>query len=283
VAYEPVRKQAKVNGINMVYYDWESPGATVVLYHNSSGFGRIWDWVARELHPDFRVICPDGRGHGDTDKPSSGYAAEDHAADLEDLIGQLGLDWIIIGGHSLGFRVSTTYTAMHPEQVKYLVLVGGPHYVSLIEDEEEAELTRQQAAAMRAAPRGYASLEEARQHQVNIRPHLSAEAIEHILTYNLNHLPDGRVEWKYDPEAVAQGLEHIPDDLKPNTAKVKCPVLIARAEHSRELTPERLPNLEPLYPTGRWVTIPGAVQHIQLEKPVVLANAIRDFVWERLD
>jgi pimeloyl-ACP methyl ester carboxylesterase len=280
---EPKRKQAIVNGITMTYWDWESPGATVVLLHNSSGFGRIWDWVARELHPDFRVVAPDLRGHGDTDKPGHGYAAEDHASDIEDLTRQLGLDWIILGGHSLGGRIGLIYATRHPHQVKQLVLVGGPHYVSLVDDAEESERVRQSADQMRKSPREFASLTEAKDALRITRPYLNDEALEHILTHNTNRRPNGSVEWKYDPEAVAEGLEHMSDDLKPYVRRLACQVLITPAEHSRELTPERLPVLKPLFPTGQWVTIPGAVQLIQLEKPVALANAIRDFVWERLD
>lgn len=280
---EPKRKEATVNGIRMVYWDWESSGPPVVLLHHSSGFGRSWDWLARELHPDFRVIAPDLRGHGDTDKPTSGYAAEDHAADIADLTRQLGLDFIILGGYSLGGRVAMIYAAEHPVQVQHLLLIGGPHYVSLVANAEESERVKRSAEAMRTGSVRFTSRAEAKAVLAKARPYLNDAALEHILTYNTNPVAGGGVEWKYDPVSVAEGLAHIPDDLQPYLKRIECPILIARAEGSRELTPERVPELVPLFPLGEWVTITGAQMVIQLEQPVALANAIRNFVWERLD
>jgi pimeloyl-ACP methyl ester carboxylesterase len=280
---EPKRKEASVNGIRMTYWDWESSGPTILLLHNSSGFGRIWDWLARALHPDFRVVAPDLRGHGDTDKPAGGYADEDHAADIEDLIRQLGLDWLIVGGYSLGSRVGMIYAAKHPGQVQYLLLVGGPPYAPLVADAAESQRVKLKAEEMRTSPRRFASLAEAKERLRNTRPYLSDAALDHILTYNTNRGAAGGVEWKYDPVSVAAGLAHITDDLNAYVKRLECPVFIARAEGSRELTPERVPRIEPLFPLGQWVTIEGAQVLIQLEQPVALANAIRSFVWERLD
>ena len=267
----------------MTYWDWESSGPTILLLHHSSGFGRAWDWLARALHPDFRIVAPDLRGHGDTDKPAKGYAAEDHAADIEDLIRHLGLDWLIVGGYSLGGRVGLIYAAEHPRQVQYLLLVGGPHYVSLVADAAESERVKLNAEKMRTSPRRIASLAEAKELLRSARPYLNDAALNHILTYNTNRDAAGGVEWKYDPVAVAEGLAHIPDDLNPHVRRLECPVLIARAEGSRELTPERVPQIASLFPLGQWVTIEGTQMLIQLEQPVALANAIRSFVWERLD
>jgi pimeloyl-ACP methyl ester carboxylesterase len=280
---EPKRKEASVNGIRMTYWDWESNGPTILLLHNSSGFGRIWDGVARELHPDFRIVTPDLRGHGDTDKPAGGYAAEDHAADIEGLIRQLKMDWLIVGGDGLGGRVGLIYAAEHPRQVQYLLLVGGPSYISLVADAAESERVRMSVEKMRTSPRRFASIVKAKDALRNVRPYLSDAALDHILTYNTNRDAAGEVEWKYDPVAVAEGLAHMPDDLNAYVKRLECPVLIAPTEGSPEFTPERVPKIKPLFPRGQWVTIEGARMVIQLEQSVALANEIRSFVWERLD
>lgn len=274
---EPKSKRVSVNGLTLHYWDWESNGPTLIMLHQSSGFGRVWDWVAQELHPDYRILALDQRGHGDSDKPAGGYSGQDYASDLEGFMDALGIQRCVLVGNSLGVRVGIIYTAQHPERVSHLVLVGGPHYAFLFEG-EDLDWWKNRAQEMRTGPRRFPSAAEAMQALHAARPSFSQEALEHVIRYNMNHYPDGSVEWKYDPVHVAEGLEHVPDNLVPYITQLTCPILALRAEKSWELTPERMPKVEALFPTARWVTITGAVYTLQLEKPREVAQAIRDFL-----
>ena len=73
---------AQLGGMRIHYLD--SAGTTpLVLLHglsaNSSAFGGL---IGAGLSPTFRVIAPDLRGRGWSDKPSTGYTRADHAADV---------------------------------------------------------------------------------------------------------------------------------------------------------------------------------------------------------
>jgi pimeloyl-ACP methyl ester carboxylesterase len=112
-------------------------------------------------------------------------------------------------------------------------------------------------------------------------PQFSQAALEHVVEHNTRSLPDGGVEWKYDPGFVAEGLRHALDDLRPYAARISCPVLILRAGQSWEMTPQRMPEVERVFsasPSVQTVTVAGAVGNLELENPDAVATAIRGWL-----
>lgn len=76
-----------------------------------------------------RLIGPDLRGHGSSDKPVDGglYLPEHFVADLLAILDGLGADRVDLVGYSLGARLSWELALTAPERVRRLVLGGfGP-------------------------------------------------------------------------------------------------------------------------------------------------------------
>ena len=282
MAIEPQSKKVYANGINIHYWDWGGDKSPIVMLHPSRGFGRMWDFVARCLHPYYRVLCLDQRGHGDTDKPDIDYAGEDYAADLDAFSRELGLETVILVGHSLGSGVGIIFAAQHPDRISHLIMVGGPHYISVVpSDLEEQESRKRRAQEQQIVQFRFGSVEEALESlraPTSSYRSLSEEVLRHLVTYNMNHNRDGSLEWKWDSNAVAQTLSHIPDDLTPYLGHITCPVLIPWGKRSQDLTPERVPIVKPLFPTAQWVFLEEAEYYIYLEAPELLARNIREFL-----
>jgi pimeloyl-ACP methyl ester carboxylesterase len=278
---EPKGETILVNGINVKYWDWGGSGPNMVMLHPSSGYGRIWDHTARLLYPDFRIIAPDQRGHGDTDKPDSGYSGEDFTADLRGLVEALGLGKIAIVGHSLGGRVAMIYGGLYPNDVSHIVLVGGPHYVSLFEVPVVRE-SRSIAQGQVRPQTKFASADEAYASLRRARPTWTDEAVQHAIVHNMNHYPDGAVEFKYDPEKVALGLSHIPDNLTKYVRRITCPVLFACGPNSPQLPIDRARQAASLFADCRIVDVEGSEYWIEAENPVALARVIREFISSRV-
>ena len=105
------------------------PGPRSLLVHGLASNARLWDGVATRLagrgHP---VAAVDQRGHGQSDKPDSGY---DFATLTEDLAAVLAaLDWPddrtpLAAGQSWGANVVLELAIRHPGAVGGLVLVDG--------------------------------------------------------------------------------------------------------------------------------------------------------------
>jgi pimeloyl-ACP methyl ester carboxylesterase len=64
------------------------------------------------------------RGHGDSERPSSGYTIPDFAADVVAFMDLMGLAQVTLVGHSMGSLVAQQVALDAPERVMRLVLVG---------------------------------------------------------------------------------------------------------------------------------------------------------------
>jgi pimeloyl-ACP methyl ester carboxylesterase len=278
-----VGKTVFANGINIKYWEWEGKGTPSVMLHPSSGYGRIWDHTARLLHPDFRIIAPDQRGHGDTDKPTHGYSGEDYTADLRALVEVLGLGKIILVGFSLGGRVAMTYAALYPDDVTHIVLAGGPHYYNLFDVPGEREKRAKALQEFRdqgqnRPPSKFASLNQAVEYLHSRRPSWSEEAVHYAVIHNMNRLPDGSLEFKYDPEKEAMTLSLGAVDFTKYVRQITCPVLIARGQKSSQLTREQAREAASLFKDCRIVDVEGAEFWVMCENPTNLAKVIREFI-----
>jgi pimeloyl-ACP methyl ester carboxylesterase len=280
VSIEPISKNVLANGINIKYWEWEGKGTPIIMLHPSSGYGRMWDHTARLLHPDFRIIAPDQRGHGDTDRPTNGYSGEDYTADLRALVKVLGLKKVILVGFSLGGRVAMTYAALYSDDVTHIVLAGGPHYYNLFDvpGEREKRANALQEFRDHKPPSKFASQDQAVEYLRAKRPSWSEEAIQYAMIYNVNRFPDGSLEFKYDPEKEAMTLSLGAVDLTKYVRRITCPVLIARGKKSLQLTSGQAREAASLFKNCRIVDVEGAEFWVMCENPPNLAKVIRDFI-----
>ncbi len=105
----------------------EHPRRTLVFIHGVGGQARQWKYQVEAFGLHHRVIAPDLRGHGFSDKPRSVYDMEELLSDLETLLLQLEVDPpLVLIGHSFGGAIATEYALRHPEQVDRLILISTP-------------------------------------------------------------------------------------------------------------------------------------------------------------
>jgi pimeloyl-ACP methyl ester carboxylesterase len=116
---------ARVNGIRIHYVEAGAGDDTVVLLHGFAQTSREWYRnVIPALAKHYRVIAPDLRGAGDSDKPPSGYDKKTMADDIYKLVhDHLSLERILLVGHDFGAHTAYAYTGAHPESVRRLVIL----------------------------------------------------------------------------------------------------------------------------------------------------------------
>lgn len=119
------RRRATRAGVRLAVREWPSDGPGVALVHGLASSSRIFYPLARELWPDLHVVAYDQRGHGESDRPESGYGFEDVCADLGRVLRMAGLDRPVLVGHSWGANVVLEFGATRGREVAGLVLVDG--------------------------------------------------------------------------------------------------------------------------------------------------------------
>jgi non-heme chloroperoxidase len=114
------------NGISM-HYATQGPatGPAVVMLH---GFSDSWFSFSRVLPlmpSEMRIIAPDMRGHGDSERPLEGYRIADMADDVIRLLDALAVPKAVLIGHSMGTFVARKVCELAPLKIARLVLIGG--------------------------------------------------------------------------------------------------------------------------------------------------------------
>lgn len=97
---------------------------TVLLVHGVTASHLSWPLVAERL-PDVRVVAPDLRGRGRSNRLTGPAGMAAHARDLVAVLDAVGADRVVVVGHSMGAFVSLVLGDLYPERASRIVLVDG--------------------------------------------------------------------------------------------------------------------------------------------------------------
>lgn len=119
------------NGIRLhVVQAGPAQGPPVVLLHGFPEFW--WTWhaqIAALAQAGFRVIAPDQRGFGRSDKPPriEDYRMQERSADIVGLLDALGHEKVYLAGHDFGGFVGWDLAIHHPERLRKFVVFNVAH------------------------------------------------------------------------------------------------------------------------------------------------------------
>lgn len=100
----------------------------VVLLHGWPEDGTMWRRVAPMLvDAGYRVVCPDLKGFGRSDKPRRGYDPETLGDEISQLIRNLHVKKAVVVGHDWGGAIALATAFRHPGRVRSLVLASAPY------------------------------------------------------------------------------------------------------------------------------------------------------------
>ncbi|MGZ9058695.1 MAG: alpha/beta fold hydrolase [Burkholderiaceae bacterium] len=111
--------------------EWGDAGAgaanTLIMLHGWMDVSASFQFVVDALSRGWRVVAPDWRGFGRTDRtPADCYWYTDYLADLEFILDDVvGLQPAWLVGHSMGANVALMYAGARPERVSAVVNLEG--------------------------------------------------------------------------------------------------------------------------------------------------------------
>jgi non-heme chloroperoxidase len=107
--------------------DAAGSGPPIVFIHGWSMSGRFFRRQVDGLADRFRVVVPDLRGHGASEKVGHGHTVPQYAADLHAILAVLSVQRPVLVGWSMGAMVGYEYLrAFGRDQVAGLVIVDQP-------------------------------------------------------------------------------------------------------------------------------------------------------------
>jgi proline-specific peptidase len=107
-------------------YRREGAGPLLVCHPGGPGFSARYFGDLAGLGAHFTLAMLNPRGSEGSDRPSDhrAYETSDYVSDLDELRAHLGLEQMLLLGHSHGGVVAAAYAAAHPARVKRLVLAS---------------------------------------------------------------------------------------------------------------------------------------------------------------
>ncbi|SDL10498.1 alpha/beta fold hydrolase [Streptomyces indicus] len=119
------RSSLDLGGRRLSYLDTGGAGRPLLALHGHLAEGASFTALALALGSEWRVIAPDQRGHGDSDRAAD-YGRNGYVDDLVALLEHLAPGPVVALGHSLGGINAMYLAARRPDLVAALVDVDGP-------------------------------------------------------------------------------------------------------------------------------------------------------------
>jgi pimeloyl-ACP methyl ester carboxylesterase len=268
----------QAGAIRLHYLEWPGPGSPLVLSPGTGLPAAVWEPFAREI-PDHRRLAIDHRGHGDSDKPATGYDTVTLRDDLKRALEALGLVRPYGVGHSLGAVVMAAVEATYPGTFARLVLfdpaLGPPGSQDFADRAREiAERTRKKRAVWPSR----AALYQSYRHR-DIFADWQEDAFAAYLAAGTELTPDGQVRLKCPPELEAQVFAaHPAHDHWADLARLDLPVLLVRGGATHVLSDELAARFRQQVRHAQEIVLPGAGHFLPMSHPVEAARIVCDFL-----
>lgn len=251
----------------------------LVCVHGLTRSSRDFDELARALRGQFRVVCPDVAGRGDSDRLADAklYTWTQYVADMVTLIARLDVEAVNWLGTSMGGLIGMALAALPGNPVARLVLNDASPVIG------RAALER--IGAYVGQERRFETLEEAESYVRAIAapfgPHSDAQWRFLAETW-VRRQEDGSWRPHYDTRIAEAYRATMPEkdlELWPLYDAVRCPTLLVRGEHSDVVSHQAAAEMTRRGPKAKVAEIRGVGHAPTLLHPDQIA-VVRDFLLQ---
>lgn len=255
-----------IKGIELAY-DEAGAGPAVVLLHGFPFNRSLWREQAELLAPNFRVIAPDLRGHGETTVTAGPVTMAAMARDVVGLLDALEISEAAVCGLSMGGYVSLALYRLFPARVRALVLAD----TRAVADSKEGRQNREQQA-QKALLEGMAPIADAMLPKL-VAPVTVAKRPEVVARVREMILKTDRTGAAAAQRGMAQRTDHT-DFL----SHITVPTLIIVGKYD-QLTPvAESEKMHELIAGSRLEIIEGAGHVSNIEQPEAFNRVLADFL-----
>jgi acyl transferase domain-containing protein/acyl-CoA synthetase (AMP-forming)/AMP-acid ligase II/pimeloyl-ACP methyl ester carboxylesterase/acyl carrier protein len=270
-----------IRGLRVCLCTWgPKEGPVILCLHGILEQGAAWSEVAIRLaQKGYRVIAPDLRGHGKSDRVDKGgsYSLLDFLGDIDAIVEVLAGRAFTLVGHSLGSVVAAIFTSVRPQLVKNLVLIE-----TILPTEPKEEDTAEQLAThldyLASPPEHpvFPNVEAAAERLRQNTPALS-KSLAMMLAGRITEPCEGGVRWRWEPllrTRVGIGFNGIGRSRYLGLLKrIQVPITLIYGDRSDFNRNEDLTAQQSAMPNAEKVFLSGG-HNLPLEAPSGIAKII---------
>ncbi len=279
------RRVPGFSGLDLHLLEWSEHGVPLLCLHGFGNEAHIWEDFAPAVAPYYRTLALDHRGHGDSAWDAERrYDHETMVEDVERASAALGIERLVIVGHSLGGRIATLFAGRHPQRMAGLVLVDiGPELDArgVLRIRTEVESSQEPV---------FASVEEYGRLLSLHYPAAQPQALLRMARHGVRQREDGRFVLKMDPALRGAGFAGSPEDAAERERQMSqaqwealrrlpCPTLVVRGAASDVFSAETADRMvDEVLAKGRLAVVPRAGHSVMTDNPDAFRDAVAAFV-----
>ena len=268
----PADRFVSVDGVNIRYQTWGEPSPdkpTALLIHGFANSLQSFRRLAPLLTDRYYVVAYDMPGFGLSDKPAPFDYRNAHQAQVGvDLIRALGLQRVVVGGHSLGGAIALRVALESPEVIGLVVMNPGiiTSGVPAIAKYLVFPFPRIQAKLF-----GDPEFRSGFLRRSFVDPSIVTDEVVQDLSRT------SRTEGYLSGMTNLMGQYNDPDEV-PMLPRLKVPSLIVWGQQDRGKPPGEFEELRAKMPFNTAVLVPTSGHYVQEEAPAETAAAMKAFV-----
>lgn len=263
----------------MAYTDWGDRDNPRVLLcvHGLTRNGRDFDYLARALSRQYRVICPDvvGRGKSAWLSDKNAYGIPQYAADMLVLLARLNVEQVDWVGTSMGGLIGMTLAAQADSPIRRMVLNDVGPVITRV--------SLQRIASYVGKDQSWDSFEAAEAYFKTVCApfgNLNDTQWRQLTQYSFVQGVEGRWHFGYDMEiGLPFRAAHLFQDMDlwPLYEAIRCPVLAVRGADSDLLTRDVWLAMGERGPKAQLAEVPE-VGHAPTFMPESQIRLVRDYL-----
>ncbi|MFT4567778.1 MAG: esterase [Saprospiraceae bacterium] len=251
---------------NLLNYKIYGTGQAIIILHGLFGMLDNWKSIARKLQEEYQVILVDQRNHGRSMR-SDTFSYEVMAKDVITLMDFLGLEKVIILGHSMGGKTAIQTAYSYSNRIQKLIVVdivpktyrrGHDEIFKAINNVPINSITNRKEAE------GY------------LGPYIDNLGVRQFLLKNLHRNTDGSFEWKANFNVLHREYDKMVAGLQLDET-IDTPSLFIRGTRSNYISDEDIVILNELFGNAQTKDI-EASHWVHAERPDELLGVLRTFL-----
>ncbi|HXV33432.1 MAG TPA: alpha/beta hydrolase [Gaiellaceae bacterium] len=250
--------------VSLAAVDFGGHGPPVILLHGLAGYGGEWIDTASWLCRRHRVVAPDLRGHGNSDKVPWTVAPRAFVTDLTAWLDALGVERAAVVGQSFGGLIAFLAAALHPERVARLVVAEAS---PAPDPDAEADVR----AWLESWPVPFRDVDAAIRFfgGESLRARAWARGLE---------AREGGLWPRFDVQTLLRTLRESAAGWWDEWSSIRCPTLVVRGEHG--LPADEGQAMIARVEGAALAAVPGAGHDVHLERPDEWRRVVQPFLAE---
>ena len=248
-----------------ISFDEAGDGPPLVLLHAFPQTRKMWQPQLKDLSRDFRLLCPDLPGFGDS-RSSSTCSIDGMADGIAAWLKSLGIEKAIIGGVSMGGYVALALARRHSELLRGLILAS-----------TRADADSEEARAGRETMIAFAREHSAREVFEKMAPRLFSEATWREQPQLIEQA--ARIAEPIPSSTITATLQALRDrpDARPSLPQIAVPTLILIGDEDVVSPLESAREMAAAIPNAQLQVLVGAGHFTHMEAAEAWSQAVHEW------